>query len=448
MPSSEFGIIAGALLASLLLLLAVQTFISSASEEAVKEKYRTEAEELYSLISKISKLEGSGMYEKRISISNITVKNGVLRYQKNGYEFRFLLPENVENTEIFEATKVCIIKKGDRIFLSKECGTCDYDFVCTPDECSSFCPDCFGPKSICIGDGICNKDIGESCENSGDCACSQDKVCCPLSPDADEHGCSQIRGRTKGEQCYCSSQCGAGLECNPTAPSFSDYEKACCEPGKVWDGNGCKEYLPHCEKGPNEQWTCSATYGYGYVVCNNYNRDLDVCSQTVTEKLKEWIYSDQTLVNEILQGKYDNAVRKIWKESYKLYYNNGMRRYCPPACTGTSKDVEGLLSGNIYCGVCNHWAAVGLSLIRTLGVPENRVYIASILTKSGYGHAVTVYRSDTGKWWILDYTCCEALVPEDEWSGFCGDCGCQSKITADNDYGSCLQPQNLPWRCG
>lgn len=240
MASSEFLIVAGIIIVGILFFVAAQTFITSSGEEALESKYRSEAEELVQIINKISKFEGNVVYEKKISYSNVSVKDGVLIYRKNGYEFRFLVPSIVEDSQIVGATELYIKKENDKIILSEKSEKCNYDFICQPEECSVFCSDCAGPSDICKGDGICNKEIGENCENSpNDCKCDANKVCCPSSQDADEIGCSNTKDLDKGKRCWCTNQCKAGLECNPTTPEFKDYEKACCEDGKSWNGNDC-----------------------------------------------------------------------------------------------------------------------------------------------------------------------------------------------------------------
>lgn len=132
------------------------------------------------------------------------------------------------------------------LFLNTSTGKCEKipckdDGKCEKFECPAGCKDCIGPNPICIGDGACTVSIEENCENSPvDCSCSIG-ICCPDHPDVDEKGCSLTAelDLNKGERCYCDAQCKAGLKCNPTAPGFTGYAKACCEPGKGWDGNDC-----------------------------------------------------------------------------------------------------------------------------------------------------------------------------------------------------------------
>ena len=102
-------------------------------------------------------------------------------------------------------------------------------------ECDSGCPDCVG-SSICIGDGSCDSALGETCANApGDCPCTSG-ICCPSDPSSNPIGCSGVTSLSEGDECYCDSQCSAGLTCNPTAATFTAYANACAPPGSRWDG--------------------------------------------------------------------------------------------------------------------------------------------------------------------------------------------------------------------
>ncbi|MFB6075829.1 MAG: hypothetical protein ABEK17_01675 [Candidatus Aenigmatarchaeota archaeon] len=261
------------------------------------------------------------------------------------------------------------------------------------------------------------------------------KVCCPGNTLYDPKTQKCRKGRI-GERCEKDENCkssifGKKLNCNPTTGNLINYQKACCPGNRIWNGSDCiekdeinddVEYLENCKSGSYSRYTCNSGKP-------EYNKQLDVCDPLVKQKIEEWVLSDEYLKSQVLKNRYDNAVRKIWEKSYELSKN----RYCLPACTGNKKSVIDLLSKDISCGTCNHWAAVGTSLIRTLGVPPNRVYsIGYFAPGEGY-HASTAYKSDNGEWWILDYTCCERLVKASNWES-CGGCTCLMGDCADNDY--------------
>jgi len=206
---------------------------------------KADAEGILSLLYKISKDPSKYMhYCIPTPLSNITIKDGLLKYQSRGYSFIFLSPYEFENSNLIEVTKVCVVKKNSRLLLTKELEVCNLNGVCEMEECKINCPDCYGPAGICTNDNFCNLDIGENCKNSLDCSCNfagLNYVCCPENPLSNRNGCLYLPNKKKrGERCYCNEECEKDLKCNPVSPNFNHYEKACCEEGKRWNGTECE----------------------------------------------------------------------------------------------------------------------------------------------------------------------------------------------------------------
>jgi Papain family cysteine protease len=248
MSASEFIIVVAIVIVGLIFLVVGQRFIFGSQEQAMQSSNQAEAEGIISLINRIVNEPASHVsYSQYISLTNITIKDGILTYEREGDKYSFQLPKNVSNVYLEETTSVCVIKTDGKIMVSEECPKCNLDTFCSIDECKENCPDCVGPNKICIGDGFCNLNIGENCENSPkDCTCESGKICCPKSPDSDVNGCSLTETlKKKGEQCWCDNQCDSGLKCNPTAKIFKGYSKACCEAGKSWNGTDC--IVPECK---------------------------------------------------------------------------------------------------------------------------------------------------------------------------------------------------------
>jgi hypothetical protein len=238
MAISEFIILAGMIIVGFIFFLVAQGFISGELLSTKEKMYQTESQEIVSLIERSTSEQGPYFYYFReISFSNVSVKNKILTYQKGSYKFSYPVPKEVVDSDLENVTSICVLKKTGEIKLLDKCPKCNMDSVCSQDECKEDCPDCYGPSSICVGDGFCNKGIGENCENSVDCKCQG--LCCPTSPDSDNNGCTSIGNIERSKQCWCNSQCQSGLECNPTAPTFSSYPKACCDPHKGWNGTDC-----------------------------------------------------------------------------------------------------------------------------------------------------------------------------------------------------------------
>jgi hypothetical protein len=247
MSASEFIIVAAIVIVGLIFLVVGQKFIFGNQEQTMQSSNQADAEGLVSLINRVVTEPASHVsYSQYISLSNITIKDGILTYEREGGEYSFQVPKNVSDVYLEETTSICVIKTDGKITVSEECPKCNLDSFCELDECKDICPDCVGPKKICIGDGFCNLNIGENCKNSpNDCKCESGEICCPGSSDSDEDGCSLTKNlKKKGEQCWCDEQCESGLLCNPTVKSFKDYDNACCESGKSWNGTDC--IVPEC----------------------------------------------------------------------------------------------------------------------------------------------------------------------------------------------------------
>lgn len=253
MPSTEFMILAGMVVAGLIFFLLVQTFIFGWGGETKEYIYKAEAESIVSIVERVSSEPNEFvLYCQNIILCNIDVKNGILTYEKDEERYSFLVPKSVNDMILNEIATICILKSEEKVSLLSERPACVLDNVCALDECKEDCPDCYGPADMCKGDVYCNKAIGENCYTSPtDCPCDVGKVCCLESPDGDGNGCSVIKDKAKGEECWCTNQCQASLECNPTAKTFAAYKKACCEPGKSWDGSKCivLECKYPCESG-------------------------------------------------------------------------------------------------------------------------------------------------------------------------------------------------------
>ncbi|MFB6088813.1 MAG: hypothetical protein ABEK36_03485, partial [Candidatus Aenigmatarchaeota archaeon] len=237
----EFIIIIGVILVSALFILSFQKTITQETEVAKEMSVKEIGERIAGLMERIDNEPSYAVQTIEIPKTSVEVEDGILTVKRNGNVFSESVPSNSRNVFLEDSFKITIIKRNDKITLSNNPPICNLNFLCEPKECFSDCRDCYGPSPICIGDGNCTKVIGENCENSPqDCACANGKECCPSHPNADNHSCLNITERKdEGEKCYCDNQCSDNLNCNPTHRDFNGYEKACCPPGKGWNGNKC-----------------------------------------------------------------------------------------------------------------------------------------------------------------------------------------------------------------
>jgi hypothetical protein len=248
--ASDFFLLASLILIGIVFFSIFQIYTSTQSSQTKEAEVRTDAEIIASLIYRISRDPSSYLhYCLSVPLSNITIKNGLLKYESRNYRFILLVPREVENSELIETTKACFIKKDSKVVLSKEKEVgCNFNGVCEVEECKSNCPDCYGPNNLCINDNFCNLNIGENCKNSADCSCNAfglNYICCPENPSSNKYGCLYLSyKKEKGQECFCNEECKENLKCNPVDPSFTSYKKACCEENKKWNGSECIEIKP------------------------------------------------------------------------------------------------------------------------------------------------------------------------------------------------------------
>jgi len=237
---SEITIVATMVLIAMIFFSLVYFFILSKSSEVQKAEVESEGRNLAEMVLKVSKDPSPLLqYFTYLPLSNLSIENGLLEYEKQGYKYVAFLNANISDVKLENVASVCIVKKDNTISLLEKCPSCNDNSVCEPEECNSNCPDCYGPSKTCINDGYCNIAIGENCENSNDCKCNANEICCPQDPNANKLGCLQKSKGKEGEECYCDTECEDGLKCNPTASNFKQYSKACCPPGKSWNGSTC-----------------------------------------------------------------------------------------------------------------------------------------------------------------------------------------------------------------
>ncbi|MEM5874367.1 MAG: hypothetical protein QW641_00330 [Candidatus Aenigmatarchaeota archaeon] len=246
MGSQEFFIIIGVIVVSLLFFSIIYFNIGERARESIKNQVKAEASELTSLVYRVFNDPAKYLkYCVPVNLANITIEKGIFKYERQGFSFINALPPNISDATLSDITDFCIVKTDSMIKILGTAPTCEIDRICSIDECKENCIDCYGPANICIGDKYCNKEIGENCGKSpNDCSCNNfgsDYTCCPEDPSSNEYGCidKTRQNKKRGEECFCSNQCEAGLECNPVAPSFTKYKKACCDPGKGWNGTDC-----------------------------------------------------------------------------------------------------------------------------------------------------------------------------------------------------------------
>ncbi len=245
MGIDNYILMIGSILVGLILFFAAQVYLTGSVDETEGYIAKGTAERIVSVLEKLTSEPSYVSYCFNISLSDLKIEQGYLTFRQGGKESFYPIPKEANNVDLKEIASVCFVHLANgEIYISEELPDCDMNTICTADECLENCPDCYGPNLICIGDGFCNPDIGENCLNSVDCICNasgSSPTCCPEDPYSDESGCVDDTrlNMSKGEECFCDNECNTTLTCNPTDTTFYGYNKACCEPGKSWNGTDC-----------------------------------------------------------------------------------------------------------------------------------------------------------------------------------------------------------------
>ena len=358
MIANEFMMLVGVISAGLIFFLAAQTHLMSTTEETVGYSIKAVAERISSITERLSTESSYARYCMNISLSNVKVEEGYMTFTQRGKTYRVPVSKNVKNVDLKEVAHLCFVHNSDgSIEIFGEPIVCDMNILCDPSECGHCCPDCSPPD--CIGDGKCEKCIGENCENSIDCLCNG--TCCPPDPTSDNYGCvNESRlNLSKGEECFCDNECNssANLTCNPTSPNFTDFNKACCEPGKMWNGSACEiaycKYpcTPRCKL--PDKWDWRNVDGTNWL---NPVRDQGACGSC-------WAFSAAGCV----EGTYN------------------VENNCP-ACNEDLSEQQLVSNNNPCCGLCGDcgggWPHSALGYIKNTGIVDENCFSYTAATIS------------------------------------------------------------------
>ncbi len=235
MGLNEYIIVVGIIIVGVIFFLAIQTYVMSSTKETFEYGIQGTADRICCVLERLSAESSYTRYCLNISLSDLKVEQGYLTFKQREESYILPVPKEVKNTDLKEIATVCFVHSpSGEISIYGETLACDMDTICTIDECKEDCQDCYGPDSICIGDGFCNPYIRENCDTSPeDCNCSDKNptyICCPSDLVADDFGCvnETRQNLSKSKECFCNNECNstANLTCNPTTPTFTDFNNS------------------------------------------------------------------------------------------------------------------------------------------------------------------------------------------------------------------------------
>jgi len=273
----------------------------------------------------------------------------------------------------------------------------------------------------------------------------------------DRYSVWECTGSTIFNYCENWEKTTNGWQCTNTG-SLASYCERWEKDGDDWKCTNGGYLTEECEEWQGESaildWVCPTTAGsqkdvpcavwdwplFDVLDCNN--GVIQACDDDLKVVIDENIFDDAAMKAEVLNNSnYDGAVDEIFSELKAFYLApdpgcgdcEGGKRVCSGGILCDDKKPSDLLSGAEECGNCADWSTTILSLLRTIGVPQERVYEVSFQTSLG-PHAVTVYESDGGEWRVLDLLNLNEVKSIDDWRYIPGFCKCTQYYT--NDYSS------------
>jgi hypothetical protein len=261
-------------------------------------------------------------------------------------------------------------------------GVCDQDCNATTNICDPDCPNSIPCENVCMKEG----------ENSVDYPCCSGLIKCPASNICSKTCCGNgvCEGRnmwpagnkTLWETPYtCTKDCGNATR--PTCSPGGSFVKSVCyrDIGQgtgdrpVWGGSAIRVCDPQAE-----------------LFLDRRNWNIDEVLQTVKSSVPEgWAFD---------ASRYINACNRIQSADQTISANENYTESIPICCSldGTGCPMADAVFLGKECagiGYCADHAAGVLSILRTLGVPDNDVFMTFEIAGQNCGrHAFTVMKCD------------------------------------------------------
>ncbi|MFH1133002.1 MAG: hypothetical protein V1735_00780 [Nanoarchaeota archaeon] len=225
----------------------------------------------------------------------------------------------------------------------------------------------------------------------------------------------------------------------------------CSENGVCVDGRcvlGDSQCLAVRPINLEEDYLCSADYdSAGRVIISQSKFATDIiktCTQGVREFIRDELLFDDTVSKNALKSPpvFDGMMARIFDEVKSVFQSSPSScsgSHCGPSSPASPPDT--MLEG-LTCGLCHEWSSVLVSIARFLGVPPDRIYLASYSYRPvgdlppftvPQGHTVAMYKADNGaNWKVMDIAYVHAMFDESQWSSYLSYCdGCRRAFQND-----------------
>ncbi len=374
------------------------------------------------------------------------------------YQLKFsYIPPQLWNKELSTGIADIVSNEGNKIqsnnpkvlfsklVSSLVASQCDYDYVCDSGENYNTCfQDCTSGSSDGYCDGLQDKRCDADCNANTDADCrtaapgsfvalTGRTVALPPAQGKRVPGTSEVPFGSSGSSSGGLSATGGSKPAGTppvgtpisvlNAPAPSAPTSGTCGNGACGLDETCVNCAVDCGACPygtsrgNLNVPCGAYYEqiehwsglFSYTeeewsIGLKYD-NLNIGHPLIKEKINQWVLRDHYMFEQVKNGIYDEAVKIIAFNVKNLYFQQDGVRYASTSCDPESGHdptpdyalVQGA-SGN-----CVDWSALQVSLLRTLGVPANRVFMTCYNINYDPGHCVAVYISDSNSYNVLDY---------------------------------------------
>jgi len=250
---SNWIILVGVLIVGIVFLLASQGIIFGWTNVTEEDIHKADAQELFALLQRAAhETTKTFYYCKYYQPVNITVKNGIFIFERtfenNYYKFSYTVPKEINDVQLTDATRVCIVKQGNMIDITENASL----LFCQP---GNLCPEAPEAWTDPLGH-VCCPDRIPMCSNSH--CCPADKPVWCSKPVEGEARCMSEEDYKDSTKCIplCPQEnlCPDAPTSGPGDNTWTDSEGKTCCPLTNFDDSGPICSSSHCCPTDKPKW--------------------------------------------------------------------------------------------------------------------------------------------------------------------------------------------------